>query len=112
MAKGISKELESEVRDLLGQLVYAKVPGTFLISSLGQGSLEFDAMLYLEDIGAFKRKGSAGFRITPYGREYWEKLNAPRWYWFRRNWFAALVAGATIVAASASAGPNIANLVV
>ena len=52
------------------------------------------------------------YRLTAYGREYWDQLNAPRRYWFRRNWFAASVAGATIVAASASAGANIANLVV
>ena len=36
-------------------------------------------------------------RLTAYGREYYEKLTtfAP-WYWFKRNWFPAIVAAATI----------------
>ncbi len=111
MARGISKELENEIRGQLTQLVNAE-PGRFLITGQGADSLELDAMHYLEDIGAFERRGSGSYRMTAYGREYWEKLNAPRWYWFRQNWFAASVAGATILAASVSAAANIVNLIV
>ena len=110
MARGKPKDLQNEVRKLLTQLVNAE-PGGFLTASFGTDSLELDAMHYLEDIGAFKREGSGSYRITAYGRDYWEKLNAPRWFWFRQNWFAASVAGATIVAASVSAAANIVNLV-
>ena len=111
MARGTPKDLQNEVRKLLTQLVNAE-PGGFLITMQGTDSLEIDAMRFLEDIGAFERVGSGSYRITAYGRDYWEKLNAPRWYWFRQNWFAASVAGATIVAASVSAAANIVNLII
>ena len=111
MPRGVSKELESEIRNLLTELVNGE-PGAFIAPSMGTGPLKIDAMHYLKDIGAFEREGSGSYRVTAFGREYWEKLNAPRWYWFRRNWFPASVAGATIVAASVSAAANIVNLVV
>ena len=111
MVKGVSKELDEKVREVLEQSITAS-PGSFTILSLATDRLEFDAILYLSDIGVFEASSSGNFRLTAYGREYWDKLNAPRWHWFRRNWFAASVAGATIVAASVSAGANIANLVV
>lgn len=110
MARGTPKDLQNGVRKLLTQLVNAE-PGSFLVTTMGTDSLEIDAMRYLEDIGAFEQTGSGSYRITAYGRDYWEKLNAPRWYWFRQNWFPASVAGATIVAASVSAAANIVNLV-
>ena len=111
MAKAVSKELRGEIRRVLEESVNEN-PGRF--RSIGQGidRLEYEAIHYLADIGAFEQTGSGSFRLTAYGREYWDQLNAPRWYWFRRNWFAASVAGATIVAASVSAGANIANLII
>ena len=36
-------------------------------------------------------------RVTALDRDYCEKLTAPRWYWFRRNWFPASVAAGTIL---------------
>ena len=63
-------------------------------------------------LGLLRREGSGSYRVTAQGRDHWERLNAPRWYWFRRNWFPASVAGATIVAASVSAAANIVNLVI
>ena len=111
MARGTPKELESEIRNLLTKLANAE-PGAFIAPNMGTGSLELDAMHYLEDIGAFAREGSGSYRVTAQGRDHWERLNAPRWYWFRRNWFPASVAGATIVAASVSAAANIVNLVI
>ena len=110
MSRGVPKELEDEIRTILGQLVNAE-PGTFISTSLSTGSLEFDAMRYLEDIGAFERVGSGSFRVTANGRDYWENLTAPRWNWFRRNWFPASVAAGTILFSGVSAAVNIANLV-
>ncbi len=78
--------------------------------SLGTPSLEREATNYLHDIGAFENLGHGNYRVTAYGREYWEKLTAPRWYWFRRNWFAASVAAATILVSVVAAVANIVNL--
>ena len=110
MASGVSKELEVLIRSKLRDLVNGE-PGSMAFIHYGTHPLEADAISYLADIGAFERVGTGSFRDTARGREYWDQLNAPRWYWFRRNWFAASVAGATIVAASVSAAANIANLV-
>ena len=111
MTRGVSKELEKEIHRNLKESVNA-TPGSFIITPMGTDRLTIDAVRYLADIGAFEQTGTGIFRITAYGREYWEKLNSPRWYWFRQNWFAASVAGATIVAASVSAAANIVNLVI
>ena len=111
MARGVSKELENENRKLLEQLVNAE-PGSFITSPHRNDPLVLEAMRYLEDIGAFEKVGSGSYRVTAQGRDHWERLYAPRWYWFRQNWFPASVAGATILAASASAAANIVNLVI
>ena len=110
MARGVSKELEDMIRSKLNGLVNGG-PGSMTSTNFGTDPLEGDAINYLADFGAFERVGTGSFRLTACGREYWDRLNAPRWYWFRRNWFPASVAGATIVAASVSAGANIANLI-
>ena len=71
-----------------------------------------DAVLYLEEIGVLIREEGPGYRrLSAYGWEYWEKLTEPRRYWYRKNWFAALVAGATVLTAVVSAVANIVNLV-
>ena len=91
MARGISKELEDMIRSKLSDLVNGE-PGSMFHTHLNIDLLEREAVEYLEDVGAYQRVGTGSFRVTAQGREYWEKLNAPRWYWFRRNWFAASVA--------------------
>ena len=111
MSRGVSKELENEIRKNLGQLINAE-PGSFISVSLSSDLLEMDAMQYLADIGAFQQTGAGSFRLTAQGRDYWEKLNAPRWYWFRRNWFPASVAAGTILFSAAAAAANIVNLVI
>ena len=74
--------------------------------------LEREAINYLHDIGALEELASGStYRVSAYGREYWEKLTAPRWYWFSRNWFPASVAGATILASLVAAAASIVNLV-
>ena len=110
MVKGVSKELEREIRKTLKLLIEAKPGYVFHISGNELGLVK-DALAYLADIDVLEAR-TGGYRLTAEGRDYWEKLNAPRWYWYRRNWFAASVAGATIVAASVSAGANIANLII
>ena len=111
MVKGVSRELRGEIRKVLQEPVNEN-PGRIRSIRQGVDRLKYEAVNYLADVGAFEQRGSGMFRLTAQGREHWDQMNAPRWYWFRRNWFAASVAGATIVAASVSAGANIANLVV
>ena len=79
---------------------------------LNMDYLERDAINLLHDLGAIEDLGSGSFRVAAYGRDYWEKLTAPRWHWYRRNWFPALVAGATILFSSVAAAANIINLIV
>ena len=109
MSRGITGELEREIRSQLSKMVHGE-PGTMIFISLGTPSLEREATNYLHDIGAFENLGHGNYRVTAYGREYWEKLTAPRWYWFRRNWFAASVAAATILVSVVAAVANIVNL--
>ena len=111
MSRGVPKELEDMIRSKLSDLVNGK-PGSFALTNLNIDPLEREAINYLADIGAFEKVGTGGFRITAQGREYWDKLNAPRWYWFRNNWFPASVAAGTILFGAAAAGANIANLLV
>ena len=110
MSRGVSKELENEIRKTLGQLIDAE-PGSFISVSFGSDPLEIDALHYLADIGAFQQTGTGSHRLTAQGRDHWEKLNAPRWYWFRQNWFPASVAAGTILFSAAAAAANIVNLV-
>ena len=106
MAKGVPKELRVAYRKLLGDSVNAK-PGALIAATGGTDPLERDAMHYLRDIRAFEELSSGRFRLTAYGREYWDKITTfPPWYWFKQNWFPATVAAATILA---SVGGIVAN---
>ena len=113
MSRGITGALEREIRSQLSKRVHGE-PGTMIFISLGTPSLEREATNYLQDVGALEDLGTGSYRVTAYGREYWEKIAAPRWYWywFRRNWFAACVAGATIFVSLVAAVANFVNLVV
>ena len=111
MSKGVPKELEDMIRSKLSDLVNGE-PDSMKFVYLNIDPLERVAIEYLEDIGAFKNLGTGSFRVTARGRAYWEQLEAPRRYWYRQNWFPALVAGATILAASVSAAANIVNLAI
>ena len=82
-----------------------------IYTNLATPHLELDAINYLRDIGALEDLGTGTYPVTAYGREHWGKLTAPRWYWFRRNWFPASVAGATILVSLVAAIANIVNLV-
>ena len=86
MAKGVPKELRVAHRKHLRDLVYAK-PGTFIATSISTKPLDYDALQFLTDIGAFERTRTSSYRLTAYGREYWEQLMAPRRYFLQKNWF-------------------------
>ena len=111
MVRRVSKELKREIYKVLEEAVNAKL-GSIVMVSLDQDRSGYAAAHYLADIGAFERGNPGRFRLTAQGREYWDMLNAPRWYWFRRNWFPASVAAGTILFSAAAAAANIVNLVV
>ena len=113
MSKAMPKELKDEIRRVLDECLTEGPAHDFRIWH-DAPQLRRAAVFFLSDIGALENVDGdpTVYRLAAGGREYWDRLNAPRWYWFRQNWFAASVAGATIVAASVSAGANIANLVV
>ncbi len=78
MSRRLPKELEKEICSKLNDLVNGK-PGFMIGTHLNMEPLEREAINYLHDIGAFEGLGSGGtYRVTAYGRKYWEKLTAPR----------------------------------
>ena len=125
MSKGMPSNLEAAIRDVLGQAV--SIEGASYSSSFKKSNLDSQkqqAVDYLVDLGVLRLSGAEYsdarmayvtldmIRVTASGRDYWEQLNAPRWYWFRHNWFAASVAFGTILFGAAAAGANIANLII
>ena len=106
MARGVSKELEREIRNTLELFIEAN-PGYVRHASGNEPGLMQEALSYMADIDVLA-SGRNYYRLTAKGREHREKLNAPRWYWFRQNWFPATVAAGTILFSVAAA--NIVNL--
>ena len=112
MSNEMSKELKGEILTVLKEAVSGG-SGHRIKVSKGEMSRRGDAVRYLEDIRAFvQERDETEMRVTAYGRDYYEKLTAPRWYWFRQNWFAATVAVATILFSAVVAGTSIANIVI
>ena len=112
MAKGVSKELKKEIRSVLDEALNLP-PNRPILLLNNTPDIKSDAINFLADLDVLRDETQGGnYRLTARGRDYWDELIAPRWYWFRRNWFPASVAGATIVAASVSAAANIVNLVI
>ena len=99
MAKAMPKELRREITRVLEKELNRR-PGTEPMTRLSIDSLTNQAVEHLIDLGVLKDSSpdSDYLRVTAYGREYYGKLTAPRWYWFKQNWFAAIVALATIAA--------------
>ena len=108
MSKAMSKELKREIQKLLKSLI-EESPGSRLAVAADSPPLTREAALYLEDIGALQKGNTGGSRrVTAYGRAYYEELTTfALWYWFKRNWFPAIVALATI---AASVGGVVANI--
>ena len=114
MAKGVSKELDREIRLFLGKMIDME-PGSNAIPLPRGKAIANEAIKYLTDLGVLELlPGNSRFhipatvRVTAYGREYYERLTtfAP-WYWFKQNWFGAIVALATV---AASVGGIVANV--
>ena len=113
MSKAMPKDLKEEIQRVLDECLTEGPAHQFGIR-YDAPPLRKAAVYFLSDIRALEHVDGdpTVYRLAAGGQEYWDQMNGPRWYWFRRNWFAASVAGATIVAASVSAGANIANLVI
>ena len=98
MTRGVSRELRREIHSVLGTLVGAS-PATFIVTRMDTPPLERDATNYLNDIGAFERTSAGNYRLTAFGREYWDRINRPKPInWLSQNWFPSAVALATIAA--------------
>ena len=117
MSKAMPKGLKKAIKNVLNQGLSKKdlnFSTSFTRDNLGPQ--EIQAVDHLIDLGVFQLAGRRYMtpdmiRVTAYGREYWERLTAPQWYWFRHNWFPASVPGATILVSLVAAIANIVNLV-
>ena len=76
----------------------------------GVDSEDVHTVHLLQDGGYLTKRDGSIFYTSLTGREYLERLKATRKYWFKRNWFAVLVAAATIVFAGVSAGVQLTDL--
>lgn len=109
MAKAMPKELTDGIKSVLDTLME---PDRGAIEILYEEMNEYPSLRttgavgYLEDLGVLEPTRNR-LRVTAYGREYYAKLTAPRMYWFKQNWFPAIVAAATI---AASVGGIVANV--
>ncbi len=99
MLKAMPQELKEEIRDVLKELLDGGA-GKLVHNKHDTPRLRSDAINHLADKRAIVvlEHNHTGHRLTAQGRDYWEKLTAPRWYWFRHNWFPGIVAAATIAA--------------
>jgi hypothetical protein len=92
-------KLKTKVRDILEELAVVDDERYNLLTLIGNSSpLERTAADYLESKGCIS-KLKRSYVITAIGREYLDQLNTwGPWYWFKNNWFPAIVALATIIA--------------
>ena len=110
--KSMQKDLRDEVNRVL-KLFAEWTPDSSKQVYLGDPVLTEQAMQFLQDFDLmeFRETGEATHvRLTAQGYAYWEEINtfAP-WYWFKRNWFPAIVAAATIAASVTGAIANFAS---
>ena len=119
MSKAMPKELKKAIREVLDEALDIEVMFTTDFTRNKLDPRKQQAADHLIDLGFLQMSGLLGrgyvisdmLRATAHGREYWEELTAPRWYWFRHNWFPASVAAGTILFAGVAAAANIVNLV-
>ena len=100
MSKAMPKELRDGIRNVLDTLLGRDRGSIEILYEMLHDSPSLHttgAVGYLQDLGVLEATGGR-LRVTAYGREYYEKLTAPRWHWFKQNWFATIVAMATIAA--------------
>ena len=105
MAKGMSKELDREIRLVLGKFLSFSL-GTEGYPRRPDNPREREAIEYLIDVRALEALTNATFdnirafdtvRITAYGREYYKKLTAPLRYWLMKNWFRIAGLAVTLI---------------
>ncbi len=116
MSEAMPGWLQVHIKAVLHE-VLTILPGTERYRIPMDGTPDSEAVKYLLDIGALEIEEIPvlhihSLRATAYGREFYERLTAPRRYWYRHNWFPAWVAGATVLAASVAAAANIVNLII
>ncbi len=112
MSKAMPKDLKGEIQRVLDECLTEGPAHQFRLR-YDAPPLRKAAVYFLSDIRALEHVDGERdiYRLGAAGRDYWEKLNAPRWYWFRQNWFPASVAAGTILFSAAAAAANIVNLV-
>ena len=105
--KSVPKDLAEEVRRVLW--LYAEMkPDGYKEAEIGHPELTEAAKRHLQDLGYMEDKMDFGPRVTAHGYQYWERIHTwGPWYWFKLNWFPAIVAAATI---AASVGGIVANV--
>ena len=91
-------ELEKAIREVLDEALDIEVMFTTNFTRSKLDPRKQQAADHLIDLGFLQMSGLLGrgyvtsdmLRATAHGREYWEKLTSPRWYWFRYNWLLSL----------------------
>ena len=112
----MDKELEVRAGEILKELVAPK--------SRRDGNIDYNlwhtvtmvtpnidraALSYMLD-RAYVVQSSSGhnYRVTALGREHWDQINTwGPWYWYKKNWFPATVALATILVGVSTVAVNI-----
>ena len=93
-----SKEMQSDLRQemhrILGELVEGE-PGQRVFLTLGSEPVAVQAIECLYKAGCLSGPGPTSPMITLKGYDYYERIKAPRLYWFRNNWFPVGVLVAT-----------------
>ena len=113
MSIGVPKELKEECKALLTNgLAHNGLIEEPTAKDMQWANLQLAAIGFLKDKGAVQELETGLYRITAVGREYADELLSPKKYWYRRNWFPATVAVATILFSAVAATANIVNLVV
>ena len=111
MAKARKKFLNRNIREVLDDVI-SLLPGQGFVPILEYGHPRTEAIEHLIQLGVLTPViiGAVSQQqyvdMTVKGWDYWEKVTTPRWYWFKQNWFPAIVAAATI---AASVGGIVAN---
>ena len=95
----MNTELRNKAKEILEELgVVDDERYKLFILTMGSSAIELKAVDYLESKGCIAKR-ERSYVITAAGREYLDQLNTwGPWYWFKSNWFPAIVTLATITA--------------
>ena len=90
----MQSDLRQEMHRILGELVEGE-PGQRVFLTLGSEPVAVQAIECLYEAGCLSGPGPTSPMITLKGYDYYERIKAPRLYWFRNNWFPVGVLVAT-----------------